>query len=669
LIESGRYVQRADIGQLQFENEKHEQLGCEGRLEIVAWPDHITFLLSIQGKKDQPTAIPHIGLKTNGHPAMATGNMAESAGTGSSMRTAWLTANYGDDTADDSGIEVRAVSLAGHRPLNVTQDSARGCQCVELAPESWSESKDLDHLDRARLTLFNRAAHPSVLRLLLAKDYPFAGVTGMTPMLRDAQGNPTGIAVQLSKDWHKQADRTILYEGPWFHGYTMLRLPASSQAELEFTMAYARWGGVPAASHAQLALVGYGGNQLWDQAALGSWGESICYDPDVGLGRSMIDDVRPLMVTAMNAPGGRWSWTNNVGGGDFLVYEKPARQRQFLSRMKTAYLSQGPNLTDVIYSGVSADGNIAARIEVSTPRSDDINRAIHRLRYVVLKPTEFSRLAFYQVGADHYNGLAFEKVAWGNAAGLQAQWTPKRGGEGYVGEPVELKGDAPWFSEHGLLGIDASKGASACRGLIVRSWHARLGGRDVPSPWIALHGANDGNIPSVITELVPPPDVKRLMPGDFVEATAELAILPQHAEDYYGPNENLRAALSAGADSWQPVLREARGNQLRAIAKHGSILNNYPLLVKADKNGRAQVDASGGMGYMPVTFCGLTDYHGYDCVLSTNGEKRTINQAVSGNDFWQTDYDAAARTWSLTYNICLDTPHDEPRDVSLTLSH
>jgi hypothetical protein len=666
LIESGRYVQRADIDQLQFENEKHERLGRDGRLEIVAWPDRVTFLLSIEAKKDQPPVIPRIGLKTSGHPAIANGDITESAGSTSATHTAWLSANYGDETNGD--VEVQAASLAEHRPLPVTQDSARGWQRVELAPEAWRENKDFDHLERVRLTLANRASHPSMLRLLLAKDYPFAGVTGMTPMLRDEQGNPTGIAVQLSKDWHKQADRTILYEGPWFHGYTMLRMPALSQAELEFTMAYARWGGVPAASHAQLSLVGYGGNQLWDQAALGSWGESICYDPDVGLGRSMIDDVRPLMVTAMNAPGGRWSWTNNVGGGDFLVYENPAGQRQFLSRMKTAYLSQGPNLTHVIYSGASADGNIAARIEVSTPRSDDINRAIHHVRYDVLKPTGFSRLAFYQVGADHYNALVFEKAAWGNLAGLQAEWKPKRGGDGYRVGPIELTSEAPWVSEHGLIGVDASKGPLACRGLIVRSWRARLGGREVAAPWVALHGTNDGNIPSLTAELVPPPDVKRLLPGDFVEASLELAIVPQHAEDYYGPNANLRAALSSGADTWRPVLREARGNQLRATALHGTILNAYPLLVKVDQNGRAQVVTSGGVGYVPVTFSGLSDFRGYGCDLTVDGVSHAVDQAVSGNDFWQSDYDAAAKTWSLTYNICLDSPRDEARAVSLTLS-
>ena len=59
------------------------------------------------------------------------------------------------------------------------------------------------------------------------------------------------------------------------------------------------WGGVPAASHAQLCLIGWGWNQRWDQAAIGSWGESICYEPEGIQVRCMIDDVRPLMVWSM----------------------------------------------------------------------------------------------------------------------------------------------------------------------------------------------------------------------------------------------------------------------------------------------------------------------------------------------------------------------------------
>jgi hypothetical protein len=30
---------------------------------------------------------------------------------------------------------------------------------------------------------------------------------------------------------------------------------------------------------------------------------------------------------------------------------------------------------------------------------------------------------------------------------------------------------------------------------------------------------------------------------------------------------------------------------------------------------------------------------------------QALDQRVHGNDFWQTDYDAASRTWSLTWQV------------------
>ena len=37
-----------------------------------------------------------------------------------------------------------------------------------------------------------------------------------------------------------------------------------------------------------------------------------------------------------------------------------------------------------------------------------------------------------------------------------------------------------------------------------------------------------------------------------------------------------------------------------------------------------------------------------------------LNQAVHGNDFWQTDYDAAQGRWRLTYNLLRDGQGPEP---------
>ena len=47
------------------------------------------------------------------------------------------------------------------------------------------------------------------------------------------------------------------YDGYWWTGNTLLRLPADSHVDLTLVINYERYGGVAAFSHAQLSIVGY----------------------------------------------------------------------------------------------------------------------------------------------------------------------------------------------------------------------------------------------------------------------------------------------------------------------------------------------------------------------------------------------------------------------------
>ena len=73
------------------------------------------------------------------------------------------------------------------------------------------------------------------------------------------------------------------------------------------------------------------------------------------LGRAMVDDVRPFLVEAAQ----KWKWTGNVGGANFLVYDSSSSNDPFpehqLGRLKTKYHYTGPNLTDVVYGGVTRE--------------------------------------------------------------------------------------------------------------------------------------------------------------------------------------------------------------------------------------------------------------------------------------------------------------------------
>lgn len=670
LIASGRFVQRVDLMYLEFEDKEGGLLPALGRLEVIAWPDRLDLILEVTPNEPLNDVQLEIELSQNENTLRRTAKFDSlRPGTPAQVHLAWSPdADRESGGADDPPpIRVQATDLNGAASaLEVIAEATGGWFRIPMRSQGRADPKDWDHLDRYALSLSNLTDRPRVARLF----FQFEGgdippITGFTPILLDRSGEPSGIPVQISKNWHRQEGKTFLYEGPWFHGFTTIPLAPGEVWQGTLVIASAHWGGLPAASHAQLSLIGWGVNQLWDQVAIGSWGESICYDPDVNLNRSMIDDVRPLMVWGMTDGDEKkkWGWTHNVGGGDFLVYFDAAGQKQFLTRMKTAYLSHGPNLTEAIYSGVTADGKMSATFTVSSPRGDDLNRAFHRIRYDVHEPTPFSRLAFYQVGADGYNDHDFEKLARGNRNGLIEEWTFPKGGKRYDSRSIPCEGEGPWwFSLHVGARADFPHvrrgGAWANRGLIVRAWKARLGGKEVSAPSASFFGTENG-VPSMNLEISPPPDLKRLEPGDFVEAELELVIPPQSASDYYGPNEAFRAALEHGGNTWKPVHREAAGNRIAVRVDEGTLLSSYPIRIRVGEKSGAAFKSVGGVGYVPIVFEGLSRPDGFDLFRIEEGAPVPIDQSVHGNDFWQTDFDPRTGTWSRTYNIPMDSTDDQ----------
>jgi hypothetical protein len=556
---------------------------------------------------------------------------------------------------------VEASELPGNASRPVEYDALRDWFRVDLDGIEPVGAGN-DQLERVRLRVTNPEAESRAVRLLFDKSQTgfrvrdLAVPTGLVPMLRDANGNPTGIPVQISKNWHRQEDRELLHQGLWLHAISLLRMPARSRVELEFTLTYAHWGGVASASHAQLCLIGWGSNQQWDEAALGCWGESLCFEPDQAQAQCLICDVRPLMVHAMGRDEPvQWNWTNNVGGGDFFRYFDAEGRRIFPQRMKTAYLSQGPNLTEVLYAGESGDGKLTHSATVSLYRTDDLVRGVYRLRLDVREATDFSRLAICQIGADTYNYTRERRMALGNETGLLREWDTQAGGGAYRTPPLECTGRVPWVSLHDAVSQDASKaGAWANRGLVLRQWDARLGGKPAP-PFIAEHGVSPGGFDTSVIDLVPPPEVTRLEPGDYVVAAIEHLVIPQFARDYYGPGASLREALQRDENTWHMVHREAVGNDLPVEVTEGTLERVRSTLIRAAEGTHATFAITGGLGYVPVTITGLTGYAGP--VLErqeADGAWRAVDQSVHGRDFWQTGYDAALREWQVTYTLPAD---------------
>jgi hypothetical protein len=692
LIESGRFFQRRCLTNVAWDKGAPR---TNSEMEIAAWPDRLLLLLRVtpganitDGALEMTVTLKHGGRLSGGKVFSLAGpgdcgvvlfpTNPSAVGRGAHGKTCSFRLQIGGWTAGtekkigvvlypsgagvsalvrnaatDEQTPVKATAAQTHPTkanLNVAYDPEYGWHYVSLRNDQTDRSSDgrNNRVERVALTLTNTADRPRIVRLCFGKKHTI-GITGVSAFIRDADGNPTGLPVQLSKNWH--TGKPGRHKGPWFRGLTMLTVPARTTLKMEYVSVGAHFGGVPAVSHAQLCLVGWGGNQLWEEAAIGSWGESICFEPDHGQRGGSVLDTRPLMVYAMgDKPKRKWGWTHNVGGADFLVYYDTGGIKQRHSRMRTLHRRNCPVLTEVTYAGRTHDDKIDLQYTTSLYRTDDITRGVYQFNYDVRKPAKFQRMVFFQCGGDNYSYTGEKKFARGDKTGLAAEWNTSWGGGVYKTKPVKLEGRAAWISMHQAVRRKDDRGAWANRGIIIRSWEAKLGGKPA-EPWAAERGARVRGRNTSLIDIIPPPGVKELLPGDYVRAVIEHVAVPQFAKDYYGPNKNLRTALGAGADTWRMIRREAVGNDLSVKVAVGKLVRTRPTMVQARDN-QAEFTVTGGLGYVPMTISGLTDYRNPKLEVSEGGKWRSTR-------FAQCDYNPESRTWEITYSTSLDSPSDK----------
>jgi hypothetical protein len=425
LVESGKFFQRCWLERLSLSGGgRGHALPAHCSLEISAWPDRIGLALYV--KPD--IAIPNGALEINLDVAdvyatflsqgLASG-LIDPSGSGfvfmadAPEATMTCDANqtsctvrletgetWGAGTEQSVGIVVYPVSREGpdalqqvirHEsvPLEITAhqvkplaevltthyDRRHGWMTIGLRNDQCGDYKESgnDRMEEVVLRLANPDDRARRVQLNFAKEGRVCSVTGLSAILCDEQRNPLGIPIQLSKNWHNRKP-SHRFAGTWYHGLTMLTVPPRTTLNLVYRSVNGHWGGVAAASHAQLCLIGWGSHQLWNQSAIGAWGESICFEPDQGQVGGAVLDTRPLMV------GNPWRWTNNVGGADFLVYYDASNRKQWNSRMRMMYRRYCPNLTEVTYAGRTADKKIDLQYTVGVFRTDDIVRGIYRFR-------------------------------------------------------------------------------------------------------------------------------------------------------------------------------------------------------------------------------------------------------------------------------------------------
>lgn len=480
---------------------------------------------------------------------------------------------------------------------------------------------------------------PAPVPFLLDLHNP-ANITGLVPILCHPDGTPTGIPVQISKNWHNPP------MSPYLRAYALVPVE-QGQNRYRLRIPYGFYGTLPSASHAQLCLVGYGGNQRWDQLALACGGETITFDADMSLTDVAICDVR-VPLGRNGKEGNTWGWTDAGWGGDWLgVYR--SRKKLAFGEIKTAYLAHGPCLSDVIYKGAyGSDRSVLLDARIQLPRTDDYGRIFQKLEYRFQRQLDTAGSYLMR-----RHGRARDRVvAYGNGDGLIAEVrvsaTMKKGD--LLIPPTELRGPGPWW----VAFPDRDQPPTGYASMIIRDYTASFGGDPSSNPYLfARVERMEGDQAMLETWFVPPPDVKTYQPGDWVQLDAEWAHLVTEADNYGGPNEAYRTHLAGNPRSWKAAYREAQGNKLDVDVKGGALLQRLPIVIEAIKP-TVSVTIRGGVGYVPIRFERLRTADGYALYEVVDGIEQPLDQSVHGNDTWQTDYDAGTSSYKMSFNLPLD---------------
>ncbi len=664
LWESGRLVQHFDLPKLKFEDEAGNPLQCDGVLDLLAWPGSLTFNVELTPGPDHDQAS---GPRRSASDPEAwtdaelSVRLASDVGEWHSEKRVdgvWkpgqrqrvtLTCKTPGAPVPDESVSIQVSSPGQTWPVTFVDSSNCMTAKVRRVQRTWKAGyTDIRDYDEFTIVVDSPGQQSTAVPFLLEFTGP-ANITGLCPILCDGEGVPTGIPVQLSKNWHYQE------LGEYLRAYALL--PASpGTTRYRLRIAYGFYGTLPSASHAQLSLVGWGANGRWDQLAIGCWGETMCLDMDMSATDIAITDVRMLM-TRNGLTGKKWNWTDGGWGGDWLGVHDAKGNKLAFTEMKTAYLAHGPCLTDVRYSGCyGPKRGVGVAATVRTLRTDDCARTFYTLDYTFRKELSARSMWLFKMGRT--GRLITPQIAYGNGAGLIAEHSIPRNlkpGELFVDE-VTLSGEGPWWVAFpGAVHTGGKNWGTGGRALVIRSYRAVFDGKINRNPTISMpvHRTQRDGRCDLDLLLVPPAGVTEFKPDDTVEMDLQWITLPRIADDYYGPNEAFRTHLSANPRSWKTVYRESRGNDLDVTVDGGVATHTYPIIIQASRP-EITVDIRGGVGAVPIRFDGLETASGYVLYRDVDGQFVPLDQSVHGNDYWQTAYDAGSNTYRMSFNLPLD---------------
>lgn len=339
--------------------------------------------------------------------------------------------------------------------------------------------------------------------------------------------------------------------------------------------------------------------------------------------------------------------------------------RLYPNNVKVAYSAHGPCLTCTQYHGYHGDRQVEFTITLRTLRTDDYCRNFVSFDYKVLEGT---------VKIDYLHNMLNRSfhtptVAHGNGKGLIQEREVPNGlahDEVFVENEV-VDGVAPfWFTfpdSEQFPTPDKPQMPSGFKSLIIQSFSASVGDACYTNPAFSFINESWDGQPSLYVNLELPDGINTLSKGDCIQMDTEWTTNAREQADYYGPNSIYSWFLAENPRSYKIPFREVQWNGSILdiqVKEGGTLIHKYPLKINVDQGCTiVRMDIKAGVGGFPMEFCLLpdTNYRLYQTLENGNGEEEDIlmdqSTHADGNDYWQTDYDFATKTYTMTFTPML----------------
>ncbi|MDF7809545.1 hypothetical protein P4E94_19060 [Pontiellaceae bacterium B12219] len=641
LVEGGQYVQRFNHEGLVFTASDGSVL--VGRLEITAWPEHAVFKLDMSDETGVTRTT--VQLINGAGTELIKDTMDDTAILAVIPQSQTL---YGSKTVSSY---ITSAKESDGTSLTTSYDTDEAAFKISVPPSSLSYPSDKNLVDEYVITVKNPTSSTMDVPLIFDQT-SLPAITGTMMMLcDDSDGSPLGIPVQISKNWHTGYPTT--HSGYWLRGYSMIPLAAGESQTIRLRVVYGYYGNgtFGAATHSQLSLVGWNNGKApwkWDESALGCWGEALTYDPSRHAGHSMLCDIRPSFTTSLS--GGSYNWTENVGGGDFLVYYDSSSTFRYTKKLKTCYKWAGPNMTEVLYTGVTDDDKIRFTYTVRGNGTLDYQRKFHKYRYEFLdNVTSPERLVFYQMAADENGSPDFDNYYRGSADGLMKTYAASPGGDVYK---ETMLFSSRWLSIEDTETSDGNT-TMANRGLLHLS--STLNGSPLNT---YIHACGIDWHDMMLFDFSAQSVSSSYSAGDVVEGEIEFILPAKNKANYWGDDSEFESRLGTYGNSWNAVYDEYRYNRDMSVTMNtGTLTENYPLEITA-ADGTVLADFTingGGIGHVPVMLNNVpADAKISNVQRYVNGSWSSLETvSISDHDYFQGYYNAGG---SMDYAFSLKRP-------------